>query len=809
MSAGTPRRAVARWAWRMFRREWRQQILVMVLLTAAVAAAVGLASAVYTTTPVPDNAQFGAANHLIRFGGTDRQVLDADVAAVRESFDTYEVIYHRQVPVPGLFDPVDYRAQDPAGPLGGPRLALREGDYPQAGQVAITDEIADLLDLDIGASVALDGVPRAVIGMVENPGDLGDEFVLVPSAEADQADAVTILINASDDQVLAFRPPSGGGIEVGSRLSNQNVIAAVSILVLAAVGLLFVALIAAASFIVIAQRRMRQLGMLAAIGATEKQLRLVTLTNGFVTGAVAAVLGTMVGLAGWITLAPRVEDAVGYRVDELEVPLWLVASAMLLAMAAGTAAAWWPARSVARVPTVRALSGRPPEPKPARRLAALALVFAVVGVTCLWFGGERAGETAVDGTSAGLVVAGTIAVGLGVLLACPLAIRALVACVGRLPVAVRLAVGDLARYPARSGAALAAISLAVGIAVTIVASASAAQATPDEGNLPENQLLIRADNVDGPFIPEAGEIDGLEAGVDRVVASFDNPQVTPLDVAIDPASEPDPSFTGRIAVSLAERFEDGWVDVSLVFVATPQLLDYYGVDLGAVAPDTSVITRESGDFALLGHAPTDRSTIEPPTGVERLEPGYGSLPGTFVTAQVLSERGWVAAPSGRWLVEMGAPPTTEQLAAAREVAAGAGLTVEARDRQGGLGTLRSGATAVGMLVALGVLAMTVGLVRSEAGRELRILAATGATSGTRRALTATTAGALAVLGAILGTAGAYLGLTAGFAQDLGTLSPVPVGHLAAIAVGLPVTAAVAGWLVSGRAAADIARQPME
>ena len=34
------RRAVTRWAWRMFRREWRQQIVVLVLLSVTVAAAV-------------------------------------------------------------------------------------------------------------------------------------------------------------------------------------------------------------------------------------------------------------------------------------------------------------------------------------------------------------------------------------------------------------------------------------------------------------------------------------------------------------------------------------------------------------------------------------------------------------------------------------------------------------------------------------------------------------------------------------------------------------------------------------------------
>jgi putative ABC transport system permease protein len=782
---------------------------VLALLTVAVAAAIGFASAAYTTTPVPANAEFGAASHFIRFGGTDPGSLEADVAAARTAFDTHEVIYHRHVPVAGLFEPVDYRTQDPDGPLGGPRLALVTGTHPTGDQVAVTDGMADLFDAGIGASLPLDGVPRTVVGIVENPGNLADEFVLVPPSQTGDADEVTILVDTSDDQARTFRIPSGAGIDLGSRQANEGALAAVGVLVLATVGLLLIALIAAASFVVIAHRRMRQLGMLAAIGATEQQLRLVTLVNGTLTGAIAAVAGAGIGFAGWISTAPLVENAVGYRVDEFGVPLWLIASGMLLAVVAGTAAAWWPARSVARVPAVRALSGRPPEPRPARRAAALAAIFAVAGVACLALGGDLVGETAVNWTNAVLIVAGTVAVALGMLLACPLAIRGLAACAGRLPVAVRLAVGDLARHRARSSAALAAISLALAIVVAIIASATAAQATSGEGNLADGQLLIRAAGVDGPFIPEAAELDRLRAGVDRVAASLDSPRVTSLDVAIDPAATPDPSFSGLPAITIAERSGDGWADLSLLYVATPQLLGHYRYDLDAVAPGTVVITRETGEFALVGDAGAGRSEVEPDANVERLSPSYQSLPGTFASTDVLAGRGWVTAASGRWLVETGAAPTTEQLATLREAAAGAGLTVEVRDPQAGLGALRSGATAAGMLAALGILAMTVGLVRSEAGRDLRILTATGATRRTRRTLTAATAGGLAILGVILGTAGAYLGLAAGFARNLSALSPVPVVHLAVIALGLPLTATLAGWLLSGRIIANVARQPIE
>ncbi|GAA1578743.1 hypothetical protein GCM10009789_35400 [Kribbella sancticallisti] len=801
------RRVVARWAWRMFRREWRQQALILALLTTAVAASIGLASAAYTATAVPDEADFGAASHFIKFDGTDRQVLAADVAAARAAFDSFEVIHHSKVPVPGLFEPVDYRAQDPDGPLSGPRLALVDGRYPAGGQVAITDGLADLLHLSIGASLTLDGAARPVVGIVENPGNLADEFALVPASQTGDADAVTILVDATDDQVNAFRVPSSAVMDMGFRMVNADVVAAVTVLILQAVALLLIALIAAASFVVIAHRRMRQLGMLAAIGATEKQLRWVTLANGMIIGLVAAVIGAATGFAGWVALAPLVEDAVGYRVAELDVPPWLVAGGMLLAVAACTAAAWWPARNVARVPPARALSGRPPEPRPARRATTLAVVFALVGVACLATGGDMAGETAVDWTNAALLVAGTVAVALGVLLAGPPALGLLAACAVRLPVAVRLAVGDLVRYRARAGSALAAISLAVGVAVTIVAAATAAQAA-DKGNLPPNRVLVRAAHVDGPFIPEATDMDRLQAAADRVAASFSEPRVTSLDVALHPATEPDPAFEGREAIRLAVRSGDIWIDLSLLYVATPQLVAHYGYELDGV-PAGAVITKETGDLAILGDPQSNGSAPGALIGLERIPSDYRSLPGTFITTETLRERGWVPSPSGRWLVETAGPPTAEQLGAARDAAAGAGLTVEIRDAPPGVTSLQSGVTVAGLLVALGVVAMTVGLVRSDAARDLHILAATGATSGTRRTLTAATAAGLAVLGVILGTAGAYLGLAASFARDLGALFPVPVAHLAVIVLGLPLLATAAGWLVSGRTIADIARQPLQ
>ena len=115
------------------------------------------------------------------------------------------------------------------------------------------------------------------------------------------------------------------------------------------------------------------------------------------------------------------------------------------------------------------------------------------------------------------------------------------------------------------------------------------------------------------------------------------------------------------------------------------------------------------------------------------------------------------------------------------------------------------ATAAGAVLALAILAMTVGLIRSESAGDLRTLTATGATSRIRRTLTATTAGALALLGVLLGVAGAYVVLLATYYDDLGYLSSVPVLYLALAVVGVPLAAAAAGWLVAGREPSAIAR----
>jgi putative ABC transport system permease protein len=807
-NGGVPaRRAVVRWALRMFRREWRQQVLVLALITLAVAGAIVGASAAYSAAPT-DDGQFGTADRRILLRVDAPATLASDIEALRAWTGAIDVIAHRHASVPGSVEPIDVRAQSLHGTYTTPTLALRAGRYPSGpGEVALTQRTATLLNTEVGSSVALDRRQRTVVGLVENPGDLGDQFALAAPAYADPPDSVTILAKARaglqappTNMEERFRAERRGGSEKTS--------GAVLVLALSTVVLLLIGLVAAAGFVVLAQRRLRQLGMLAAVGATGRHLRLVVVANGAVVGVAAALVGAAIAVPGWVALAPRLEAPAGHRIAPFDVPWWLVASGMVLAVVTATAAAWWPARAMARIPVTQALSGRPPRPKPAHRSALAAAVLLAIGFACLAVGIDSARDRA----NLAFVAAGVITLVVGVLLASPLAIRLLATTARRLPVAARLALRDLARHQARSSAALAAISLALGIAVAVVIVATAAVPTADQGNLSDRQVMVRiGGSVEQPVVPDhlPAEVDAMRADVDRFATTLDRPAVTAITTVVDPSvSETSHGLVVRMAATLARRVDaHTFRAVDVLSVATPELLRRLGTDAQSIRPDTEILTAASGDLRIVDAGPRGGKDVIPKTQRLVLSP-YRSMPRVLITPAAVARHGWAPAAAG-WLVESKTPLTDAQLAAGRAMAAQGGLTLESRKGGEGLTALRTGATTAGMLLALGVLAMTVGLIRSEAAGDLRTLAATGATTTTRRALTATTAGALALLGSVLGVGGAYLALVAGYLDDLSPLGQVPVPELLATVIGVPITALVAGWLLAGREPPAMARAALD
>ncbi len=488
---GAPaRRAIRRWAWRLLRREWRQQVLILALLILAVAATtVGLGLVV--NARVTNQGVLGKADARIEIGSPGPNGVAAVLAAARQQFGTVEAIPHESVPVPGSITPVDLRAQDVDGPFSGPMLRLVSGRYPVGSdQAAVTPAVATTFTLKIGSSWMVNGRMLRVVGIVENPKDLQDAFGLVAPGQISSPTSLTLLFDATGAQAMSFHPPARFGTvegvmsSSGAQAAQQQRNQAVAVLLLATIGLTFIGLLSVAGFTVMAQRRLRALGMIAAIGATDRQVRRVMLANGAGLGALGAVSGVALGLTVWFALTPAFERAVGHRYDPLALPWWAVIAGACLAILTALAASWWPARTAARLPIVAALSGRPAAPQPAHRFALLGTLLAAVGFVLLILA---------DRVHPVLIVGGIVATTAGMLLLAPLGIRALSAIAGRAPVAVRIALRDLARYQARSGAALAAASLAVGIAATIAVTAAAQQAHDHAltgGNLPTNQLLV-------------------------------------------------------------------------------------------------------------------------------------------------------------------------------------------------------------------------------------------------------------------------------------------------------------------------------
>ncbi len=190
-------------------------------------------------------------------------------------------------------------------------------------------------------------------------------------------------------------------------------------------------------------------------------------------------------------------------------------------------------------------------------------------------------------------------------------------------------------------------------------------------------------------------------------------------------------------------------------------------------------------------------------------PSGTSAPNTVITEYAVSKYHLRPSLNG-WLVQAPAPLTTTQINTARHLALAYGVTAETKSDTPDLGEFAAGATALGIVIAFGVLAASVGLIRSETARDLRTLAATGASGATRRTITAATAAALGLLGAVLGMAGA---LIAGLAWAHSSLSAMfgglPLTDVLILLAGLPLAAAVGGWLLAGREPEVIARQPLD
>jgi putative ABC transport system permease protein len=826
-NGGVPaRRAVIRWAWRMFRREWRQQLLVLALIVVALAATV-VGAAVATNTPPPAGAGFGTAQDMATLPGGPH--LASQIAVLQRDVGPVDVIENQAIAIPGSINTYDLRAADPHGAFGQPMLSLVSGHYPAGpGQVAVTDGVAATFKLTVGDMWHQGGQTRQVVGIVQNPQSLLDEFALVAPGQVSTPSQVTVLFTAPRSKHAA----SLGSVSqyvvtrhdaVASNPLNPETI----VLELATVGLLLIALVAVGGFTVLAQRRLRSLGMLGALGATDTNIRLVVRVNGVLVGVVGALAGTVLGLAIWLAYRPELQSSAHHLIGPFQLPWVVIGPAIALAVVATYFAASRPARSITRIPIVAALSGRPAPPKQVHRSALPGVALFVIAAALLSYSGSSNG----NGGGALELILGIVLLIVAIILLAPFCLVVLARLGRRAPIAIRLALRDLARYRARSGSALSAISLGVFIAalVCVLTAQRYGNVLDYAGpNVASNQVIV--------YTPDHGGGPGNGPGGSTPSGTASTPQAQAA-VAQDIARALGSSTVIELdqAGASLNHAAAGRSWSGPVYVATPQLLQAFGIKASDVNPDADILTMRPGlsglsDMQLLyggdGKGPGGNSNGPPtswpcPKGqcvanpvIQQVNalPSGTSGPNTVITEHAIHALGLHTSVSG-WLIQAPHPPTAAQITNARLTASAAGMTIETKSSTPSSAEILNWATAFGIALALGILAMTIGLIRSETARDLRTLAATGASSFTRRELTAATAFALALGGAVLGTVAAYVAAV-GYAWDnpldgLAELSSVPARQLLFILVGMPVIAAVVGWLLAGREPAAISRQPLE
>jgi putative ABC transport system permease protein len=557
-----------------------------------------------------------------------------------------------------------------------------------------------------------------------------------------------------------------------------------------------------------------------------------------VVGVVGAIIGFLLSIVAWLAYRPSLEQSSHHLIGVLALPWLVVALSLVLAVVATYFAASRPARAITKLPIVTALSGRPAPPRQVHRSAIPGIVLIAVAFLLLGYSGSSNG----NGGGATELLLGLVALVPGMILLAPFLLSLVARIARRAPIAPRLALRDLARYRARSGSALAAISLGVLLAVVVsLAAASRYGNVLDYSgpNLSSNQLALHANTP-----PPAGTIITSPQSGPTVAKAPTTPVASPATLA--GSAQHIAAELGAQAIALetpnaqinhagAGRSWNG-----AIYVATPQLLKAFGITQSEIQPDADFLTARPGLSGVSGlslsyggngnggngngpgsgpgqspslcSAATDCLANPVIQEVSALPAGT-SAPNTVITEHAMRQF-HIQAGTSDWLVQGIQPFTAAQINSAQLTASTAQLSVESKNDQPTSSQVINWATAFGIFLALGILAMSVGLVRSETSSDLRTLTAAGASSFTRRTLTAVTAGALGFLGALLGTVAGYIGLIGWLRSNslnggISALGNVPVKNLLVILVGMPLVATIAGWLLAGRQPPTVARQPME
>ena len=813
-------RAQARLGRRHIARHRGRSALITLLVLLPVAAMVAGISIFQTMQPTSEE------QTVHRMGRADLIGQAPSEAELREHLpagSTIEALLHieARLIVGGSRPGVGLRAMKLDGLAQG-MLTLTAGRPPQGTtEAAISEPVADLAGVGVGGMVMLDGGRSlTIVGMVENPFYLGDRAVVVdPGAANVEAEYIEWLIDVPDgvdpEAVVAASYVPGSEVPAISLVSRTTGLLAAgestspTILVFGALALLEAGLISSAAFAVSIRRRQRELGLLAAAGATGRQLAGTVVAEAALLGAAACFGGVVVGLLIALAIAPFLDDLTEHRNGPLVVNAVGLVGPVMVGFVAAMIAAVAPARTVARLPVLRALSGRRPAEASARRTLVIGVAFIALAI-----GMTIAGATMQSDFSEArvlLMMGGAVLGTLGFGACAPWLLERLELLAARLPLAGRIAFRDTARARSRSSPIVTAILSGLAASVAIGAWAASNAASEREfwhPSLHDDQLVIF-----GAGAQSAGQ---ALLALDGVIGGTSITKLYPKDQAWFSYEFPGALHADGRLVNIYERCENcggefGPHKISDVSAGTPELLAMAHAESAAEA-------LRQGRVVLLSTEPITATTMEVvrydetgevattvmtlPVTVVHVSISGGLLPEGFLPDSAIDELELVPGGEGGgdfpFVVRYDHPVGDGELAHARQIAGGfvdtfAELGNVPPERQGEGWRLLL--IVLVLLFALSVTGIAIALGEAESRPEQRSLLAFGADPGLRRRIAAARAAVLALLAGLLAVPAGLLPVWGIFASRDAQLA-IPTLEIAGAVIVLPVLAIASVWLLS-------------
>ena len=804
-------RALTRVAWRNITRHRGRSLLVVALVALPVAAMVAGIAILRTTEPSEarqEAANFGRAD-LLAEGVSERELrlFVPEGSTIEPTFTS-----DGQLLIAGARPYVTLRGIDLDG-LGQGMLTLVGGRTPKgAHEAAISAEVARIAGVTIGGQLAIDdAAPVTVVGLVENGLRLSERIVLLdpragppgdpkfaswligvpPGADPDAIVAATYDPTTNANKIALQSRHSGGINIVGGDMSP-------TILVLGALALVEAALVASAAFAVSIRRRQRELGLLAASGATPRQLAGTVLAEAVLLGLIACAVGVAAGLAFSFGVSPFLDGLTQRRNPPIILDTAGLIGPTLIGFVAAVIAALVPARTAARVPVLLSLSGRRPPEVPARRTLRIGLV--VVGISIgLTLLGANLRIDGVSGVRELLVVAGAVLGTLGFGASAPWLLERLDGLAVRMPLASRIAFRDTARARSRNSPIVTAVLASLAATITLgtaFASRDAENAKDWRPYLHADQLVVRgagAERVGRELVAGPGGVGG--SATSYLAAA--TPEYFNLEM-------PEAKDAGGALVRWGNEHTIV-PSVDNLMLATPELLAMANAAdaTGPLAAGKVIvlwpepITVDGIDFVFSNSDSTEQRRVHYPATAITTGVSAGVLPGALISESVAKELGLEQSDAQQFVVRFDHTVTEADVDAAAVVA---GRTLDTFV-DASLGPQRADASfrillvVLALLFAVSVTGVAIALGEAESRPEQRTLLALGADPRLRRRLVASRAATLALLAGILAVPAGILpawGLLASLNQPVA----VPMLEIAAAVLALPGIAVLGSWLLS-------------